>query len=53
LPFKDAKRQFEADYLKARLEENGGNISQTAVNIGLHRQSLQQKLKELGIVREG
>ena len=53
LPFKDAKRQFEVDYLNARLEENQGNISRTAVSIGLHRQSLQQKLKELGIAREG
>jgi ActR/RegA family two-component response regulator len=34
------------------LNENQGNVSRTATQIGLHRQSLQQKLKELGIQRE-
>ena len=52
LPFKDARHQFETLYLQRRLNENQGNISRTATQIGLHRQSLQQKLKELGIQRE-
>jgi len=39
------------DYITARLLENNGNVSRTAVLIGLHRQSLQQKLRELGIER--
>jgi DNA-binding NtrC family response regulator len=51
LPFKDARRQFEIEYLQARLKGNQNNISRTAAQIGLHRQSLQQKLKELGIER--
>jgi len=51
LPFKEAKRKFEVDYIAARLQENNGNVSRTAVQIGLHRQSLQQKLRELGIER--
>jgi ActR/RegA family two-component response regulator len=34
------------------LREHGGNISQTARRLGLHRQSLQQKLHELGIAAE-
>ena len=51
LPYKEAKRRFEADYIAARLQENKGNVSRTAVQIGLHRQSLQQKLRELGIER--
>jgi DNA-binding NtrC family response regulator len=51
LAFKEAKRQFEIDYLQAKLVENQGNISRTSAQIGLHRQSLQQKLKELGIER--
>ncbi|HEU0005782.1 MAG TPA: helix-turn-helix domain-containing protein [Terriglobia bacterium] len=37
--------------MAARLQENNGNVSRTAVQIGLHRQSLQQKLRELGIER--
>jgi len=50
-PYKEAKRQFEIDYITERLRENDGNISRTAAQIGLHRQSLQQKLRELGIER--
>ena len=51
MPYKEAKRQFEVDYITERLKENDGNISRTAAQIGLHRQSLQQKLRELGIER--
>jgi DNA-binding NtrC family response regulator len=51
MPYKEAKRQFEIDYIAERLRENDGNISRTAAQIGLHRQSLQQKLRELGIER--
>jgi two-component system nitrogen regulation response regulator NtrX len=51
--FAEAKRQaverFERTYLTGMLDRHGGNISQTAEAIGMARQSLQQKLKELGI----
>jgi DNA-binding NtrC family response regulator len=51
--FAEAKRraveQFERRYLVDVLRAHGGNISQTAEAIGMVRQSLQQKLKELGI----
>ena len=51
--FREAKRQFETVYLKQKLEENHWNVSRTAVEVGLHRQSLQEKLRELGITRPG
>jgi len=47
--YREAKRRFETDYIKARLRQHGGNITRTAAAIGLHRQSLQEKLRELGI----
>jgi DNA-binding NtrC family response regulator len=51
--FAEAKRvaveQFERSYLVGMLERHGGNISQTAEAIGMARQSLQQKLRELDI----
>ncbi len=47
--FRKAKQQFEVAYIKAQLRINGGNVTRTAAAIGLHRQSLQQKLRELGI----
>ncbi|MGA8765801.1 MAG: sigma-54 dependent transcriptional regulator [Candidatus Acidiferrales bacterium] len=51
--FREAKRKFEITYLKRKLEEHRWNVSQVAAEIGLHRQSLQEKLRELGIRRPG
>jgi len=51
--FSDAKRRaterFERDYLLAALRRHGGNVSRTAESIGMVRQSLQQKIRELGL----
>lgn len=47
--FRKAKEQFEIAYINAQLRAHGGNITRTAAAIGLHRQSLQQKVRELGI----
>ncbi len=53
LPFAEAKRQtverFEREYLSRVLEAHGGNVSRTATAIGMVRQSLQQKIRELGL----
>ena len=54
--FADAKRQvvedFERRYLLAALREHGGNVSRAAAAIGMVRQSLQQKIRELGLREE-
>ena len=51
--FREARRKFEVAYLKGKLEAHKWNVSQTAAEIGLQRQSLQEKLRELGIQRPG
>src|SRR5437588_6548960 len=51
--FRKAKRKFEVAYLTRQLAEHRWNVSRTAATIGLHRQSLQEKLRELGIRRPG
>jgi len=51
LPYEEARAAFERDYLLAVLERNGGNISQAAARMGIHRQTLQYKLKQLKIAR--
>lgn len=51
--FREAKKKFEIAYLRRKLEEHHWNVSQTAAEVGLHRQSLQEKLRELGIQRPG
>ncbi len=56
LPFSDAKKLavagFERTYLLQALRRQGGNISRTAESIGIVRQSLQQKIRELGLRSE-
>jgi DNA-binding NtrC family response regulator len=49
LPYEEARASFEKNYLLRVLEQNGGNISQAAARMGIHRQTLQYKLKQLGI----
>jgi len=50
--FRDARRQFEIAFIRRKLREHSGNVTHTAAAIGLHRQSLQEKLRELGIQAE-
>ena len=53
LPFAEAKRAavegFEREFLLRALRANEGNVSRTAAAIGMVRQSLQQKIRELGL----
>jgi DNA-binding NtrC family response regulator len=51
--FREAKHKFEVAYLTKQLASHRWNVSRTAATIGLHRQSLQEKLRELGIRRPG
>jgi DNA-binding NtrC family response regulator len=48
-PLKAARVEFERSFVIAALKECGGNISKTARLLDIHRQSLQQKIKELSI----
>ena len=51
--FREAKRKFEIAWITKELASHRWNVSRTAATIGLHRQSLQEKLRELGIRRPG
>jgi two-component system nitrogen regulation response regulator NtrX len=46
---KDAKMDFERQFIIKKLEENEGNISKTAEAIGLERSNLHKKLKSLKV----
>jgi two-component system nitrogen regulation response regulator NtrX len=46
---KDAKMDFERQFILKKLEENEGNISKTAEAIGLERSHLHKKLKSLKV----
>ncbi len=53
LPLRDAREQFERDYLAAQISRFGGNISRTAAFIGMERSALHRKLKMLGVRTHG
>lgn len=47
--FRDARAEFEKQYLIRKINENGGNITRTAEIIGLERSYLHRKIKSYGI----
>lgn len=49
VPLKDARDQFEKEYIVRKLKEFDGNISKTAENIGLERSHLHKKIKQYEI----
>lgn len=49
LPLRDAREQFEREYLMLQITRFGGNISRTAQFIGMERSALHRKLKVLGV----
>jgi two-component system nitrogen regulation response regulator NtrX len=49
LSLREARENFEREYLKAQIDRFGGNISRTAAFIGMERSALHRKLKSLGV----
>lgn len=49
LPLRDAREEFERQYLGAQVTRFGGNISRTASFVGMERSALHRKLKLLGV----
>jgi two-component system nitrogen regulation response regulator NtrX len=46
---KEARANFEREYLVRKLKENDGNVSKTADTIGVERSNLHRKIKALDI----
>jgi two-component system nitrogen regulation response regulator NtrX len=49
LNFREARAEFEKEFLLRKINENQGNISRTAEVIGLERSYLHRKIKAYGI----
>ena len=49
VPLKEARENFEKEYLTIQLKKFKGNISKTANFVGMERSALHRKLKSLGI----
>jgi len=52
LPLREAREIFERRYLLTQITRFNGNISKTALFIGMERSALHRKLKSLGITSE-
>lgn len=48
-PLREAREIFEREYLLSQVNRFGGNISKTALFIGMERSALHRKLKSLGL----
>ena len=49
VPLKEARENFEKEYLTTQIKKFNGNIANTANFIGMERSALHRKLKTLGI----
>ncbi len=49
---KEARREFEREFISRKLKEFGGNIAKTAEAIGIERSHLYRKIKSYGIEHE-
>ncbi|WP_019593462.1 sigma-54 dependent transcriptional regulator [Thioalkalivibrio sp. ALM2T] len=49
LPLREAREQFEREYLQQQLERSEGNMTRLAERVGLERTHLYRKFKALGI----
>jgi len=52
LTLKEARDNFEKEYLMKQLKKNDGNVSNTAKSVGMDRAALQRKLSSLNIRRK-
>jgi two-component system nitrogen regulation response regulator NtrX len=48
-PLREARENFEREYLRIQIKRFSGNISRTAAFIGMERSALHRKLKSLGL----
>ena len=50
VPLREARENFEREYLRVQIRRFSDNISKTATFIGMERSALHRKLKLLGMV---
>jgi DNA-binding NtrC family response regulator len=49
LPLREAREQFERDYLIYQLKKAGGSVGKLSDSVGMERTHLYRKLRSLGI----
>lgn len=49
LTLEQARKEFERQFILASLRRNDGNLSRSAKHLGIHRNTLRNKVAALGI----
>ena len=52
LPLSEATIRFQTEYINKHIETAGGNMSDAACRLGLHRSNLYRKMRQLGMSNE-
>ncbi len=52
LTLEQARREFERQFIVASLKSNRGNLCRSARSLGVHRNTLRNKVSDLGILVE-
>jgi len=47
-----ARKEFEKQFIVASIRSNGGNLGRSARSLGVHRNTLRNKVSNLGIATE-
>ena len=47
-----ARKEFERQFITASIARNGGNLCRSARSLGIHRNTLRNKVNDLGIHAE-
>ena len=49
LSLTDASKRFQCDYIQRHIDRSGGNMTEAASQLGLHRSNLYRKMRQLGM----
>ena len=49
LSLTEATKQFQCDYIQKHINRGGGNMTDAASKLGLHRSNLYRKMRQLGM----
>ncbi len=52
VPLAQARREFEKQFIVATLRSNDGSFSRSAKRLGVHRNTLRNKVSDLGITAD-
>lgn len=52
MSLKDVRDEVEREYIRAKLEEFGWNVTRTAESLGIERTNLHKKMKQLNVKRD-